>query len=1221
MRSLFVMRGLAPRIHVFPSCIAESKTCPRTKRGHDSVPRLRRDSNRKDSRLRSTPLSTCHLFVARVSSNMATSTKRGLCADSHSMAFSSDTDYSGYNVLRQFVSRLDGASANDPAPSTRQASEAPPPKKKKHPSNPGPRGTGAKPARFGAHVATAEGSPSSHATDTPRIAAKSGANGGKASRTPAPGLASVYKPKASSGKSDPSQHQQKWGQPVSAGERSGALKELLDGPQPVGKRGQHRSGSGQVQTKPQPGQGRSGLYAVLDHDFSHDRPVRRSSVHHGHGKPKMQLARVEHDPDMDKLNAAYIKNPALLDGEEQWPWKTINQFLQENRAHPERVYKIIDRLSPALAEAVKKQALWAFNHDPDMDRLNAAYVKNPALLDGEEQWPWKTINQFLQENRAHPERVYKIIDTLAPDLADAVRKQAFLVAARAKNNDVIAIRALKPQDLNDKAKRQLIDRFVMQNEPRQIDLVVKTLPRQVAQAVKLRALAINKIYADYQANLLAAWVKEPLTKPEEVPQANVNEVMARLEQATKDASPEFAAAVVKQALGGDGGLEAFYKRHESDLRNDELFVQASAGFGDGPGGNPTVSMTPFMNIADHLAGMREGDAMVSRLVAMGGWPKWPGGRYISRAIGHGAGLAYPLEAARQIGKKGGDPGPVYTAIDKGILLFKAKIDADVRKLGEHNQELYWLIKNDGPGMTPEKLDIAVKNYLNDKGEKWQAEDANLRKRIAADGVKLLHYGIALGKISASKAHNDRVEQALRSIADDSAAAAAISMAIQKNPIFTKNPLFETTVRFLQSPYFAAKATDVARKLLGELATSVFRHRVLEKIGGLNLLDPAGAAQANAALTELAGDHSFTGALLGHDVSQKQIDAAFEELKQFNNNIAVKNLRALQTAALDEEALRAEALKKLNQKLTVKGFALHTPAGIFFRAAASAFAAIGFYGKLQTAAGSPRALNIAKAVDAGVSFAARTGGLAHSLGLVEETSAVAKLGGAWKIVRGVTVSGLTDGASAVFDGIDGSILLARGDSLGAGFAFTRAVGGGLSLGPALGAASWTGPVGFGLIFAGVVGNEVYHDAKDAHKYEEASRKFLIAGGYDPAAAATLSRRVDFPSGYAGTAQIPLLARYAEFKKIDLQKWINELSQRSGQIELLSETVLGALNEGQGDPCAHLNQSVEDARQTREQQTTDPQKTEAQRQFLDFGIFDHMLDKAGIAHPLGDGISYS
>ena len=78
-----------------------------------------------------------------------------------------------------------------------------------------------------------------------------------------------------------------------------------------------------------------------------------------------------------------------------------------------------------------------------------------------------------------------------------------------------------------------------------------------------------------------------------------------------------------------------------------------------------------------------------------------------------------------------------------------------------------------------------------------------------------------------------------------------------------------------------------------------------------------------------------------------------------------------------------------------------------------------------------------------------------------------------------------------------------DGRAAGFSATTAVGGGLTVAPALGAAAWLGPLGLGVTAVGVVGSSIYQDVKDAHEYEAASRDFLGSAGYGADAAGALS----------------------------------------------------------------------------------------------------------------------
>jgi predicted Zn-dependent peptidase len=101
--------------------------------------------------------------------------------------------------------------------------------------------------------------------------------------------------------------------------------------------------------------------------------------------------------------------------------------------------------------------------------------------------------------------------------------------------------------------------------------------------------------------------------------------------------------------------------------------------------------------------------------------------------------------------------------------------------------------------------------------------------------------------------------------------------------------------------------------------------------------------------------------------------------------------------------------------------------------------------------------------------------------------------------------------------------------------------------------------------GVVGKMAYDAYKSAHQYEGVSKDFLKAAGYDDAAANALSKQDGILSGASGSAQMPFLAKYAQYKHLtpnQLEKWINSLTPN--QVKHLSQRLLQTAGDSNGDP---------------------------------------------------------
>ena len=158
--------------------------------------------------------------------------------------------------------------------------------------------------------------------------------------------------------------------------------------------------------------------------------------------------------------------------------------------------------------------------------------------------------------------------------------------------------------------------------------------------------------------------------------------------------------------------------------------------------------------------------------------------------------------------------------------------------------------------------------------------------------------------------------------------------------------------------------------------------------------------------------------------------------------------------------------------------------------------------------------------------------------------------------------MLDGVSAVRSGFGLGVPQDTGSAI---FSGVTAVGGGLSIAPAFGASATLGGVGLAIAAVGVVGKMAYDAYKSAHQFEGASKDFLKAAGYDGAAADALSKQDGILSGASGSAQMPFLAKYAQYKHLtpdQLQKWVNSLTP--DQVQHLSQRLLQTAGDSNGDP---------------------------------------------------------
>ncbi len=662
------------------------------------------------------------------------------------------------------------------------------------------------------------------------------------------------------------------------------------------------------------------------------------------------------------------------------------------------------------------------------------------------------------------------------------------------------------------------------------------------------------------------------------PEAKTAQAIVRLDGMTRGVDKTLAGIVADRAAPA-------YQKFAADPANGGMPIIGPTG------------MTSLMSLAGRINGMPDGDQAISRFASTNAW----NADFVRNSITAGGDPAYAIGLAQEMKAHGEDPSVVVQTINdgmqgreagiaaggsvrptldvanrmqaagldasgvmwvatQGVQGFKDKVGGDVGALAKHDAELGWLVQNDGAGLSPAQLNKAVAAYTAQQGPAWQKQGDAIRAQIADDGTKLLGQMTALNQaapqISGAQATTDST---LQTVVKDPAANLAISTAIQTNPQLSQPQ--NTTA--LTNLFGAAKLGDYGRKFANELAARYVRTNVLDKLQGLDLSDPASVAAAKKAVGSLS-DETFAK-LIG--VAPGDTDKAVAALQK-----AVD-----QTAADPSHA--TEAMGDLDSKLNndaslLKAFNKTTLPGQLLRGAGVAFAGVSLLNSGSKALANPQdPQNDIKALVDAASFTQRNSELLLGLGAVSKESAIGKFGGEWKLAGG-TAGDLLAGVSAVLDGVS-AVRSEFGigepqDSGAAVFSATSAVGGGLAIASAFGAAAWLGPVGLGVAFLGTAGAIVYQDVKASKQYEGASKGFLAAAGYNANAASALSGRDGVLSGASGAPQMPFLAKYAEMKHISpdqLQQWVNGLSP--GQEKNLSASLLMVAADCHSNPTQFTN----------------------------------------------------
>jgi hypothetical protein len=602
----------------------------------------------------------------------------------------------------------------------------------------------------------------------------------------------------------------------------------------------------------------------------------------------------------------------------------------------------------------------------------------------------------------------------------------------------------------------------------------------------------------------AAWANQPLTeKPDgRFTTGQSERALQRLDQATQGLDKNLAGAVVDKAMPG---YEQFAKNNQGSLPGSE--------FND-------AGVTTIIDLSGRIAGTTQGDEAIARFAGLNAWNS----NTVINTIGSGGDLTYAIEMAKQLKASGQDASYALQDINQGIAMrdankianggdiaptievakrleaagldssgvmkvatdgakaFKDKVAADVKALVSHDAELAWLVKNDGAAMTPQQLEKAIADYRTSKGAAWQAEDSRLRRQIGADGTKLLNQMTALDQASPSS--SGAVNQTLSTIANDPSAQLAISTAIQSDPSLAG----DAHVSALTSVFNTAKVGNVGKSFVNQLAAAYVRRNVIDKLGGVNFRDPASVQQAKAAIAALGNEK--LARLLGVSPQELQKAAGFVEVS------------ADKVASAGSRSEMVAAERELNANLNKTGvFGGDTVAGQLFRGAGVAFAGAGLFNSASKAIGNPGdPVADTRAVVDAAGFAQKSTDLLISLGKVDKNSILGKsIGGTAKIGGKVGAAEFVAGVSVAVDLWSVQRSIAKGDLGSAAFSGLSAAGGVFTLAAMCGEASWTGPVGVALTAIAVGGKMIYDANTDAHKYEKASKSFLLSAGYNDKAA--------------------------------------------------------------------------------------------------------------------------
>ncbi|PDT90842.1 hypothetical protein CO669_07655 [Bradyrhizobium sp. Y36] len=657
----------------------------------------------------------------------------------------------------------------------------------------------------------------------------------------------------------------------------------------------------------------------------------------------------------------------------------------------------------------------------------------------------------------------------------------------------------------------------------------------------VRGLVLQDPMTSYLVNEAIKQIDAPLSDTALLPQQRADRAVHNLATAAASVDREFAAMLAEWAA-------VDYHRPVGD---QQTFPPLAALGPDG--------LADVVTLSDQISGTERGDRVVTDFASLTAWDATP----VLGAMQHGGGMAYAVAHARQARAQGGDASEVFQTLAAATPGSQADIQhktkADVEALAKHDGELAWLSTTLGPALSADRSQAAMDAYLAHKGPEWRAEHDRLKQTIVDDGSRLVRHMIALGKLTGKLDAGPELLGQWMAIANDDAARLAMEMAIQADPSLQKDEALNDIVGMLSSlkghdgSAFSlatkGKLAFLGLRLTNVAATALVRRMVSGKLAGLDVTDPKRIEKAIEAIKGL-GDTRLAR-LLG--ISKPELDKAITAVTKVS-----------QVATDDAAALVGFEAELKAAGRTAGAFARETPAGQVIRGLAVAVVGLNLGLSIRAFAAKP---DLPGALKVGTLSALGTQRLSEflvSIGQADATKGFGRLAGAkvGKVAAGEVLIAAYAVLEAVNSVRSGFGLGVPQDTAAALASAGSAVGFGLAVAPAFGAASWTGPAGIAVAAVSVVGKAVYDGHKAAHQYEEPTRIMLRAAGFSPLASSELSKRSGYLTALPGGSQITFLAQYAAYRQMtpeQLSAWINGLSDK--QLRTLSELLLSELKQGE------------------------------------------------------------
>ncbi|GLQ88845.1 LysM peptidoglycan-binding domain-containing protein [Dyella flagellata] len=461
-------------------------------------------------------------------------------------------------------------------------------------------------------------------------------------------------------------------------------------------------------------------------------------------------------------------------------------------------------------------------------------------------------------------------------------------------------------------------------------------------------------------------------------------------------------------------------------------------------------------------------------------------RTFTDAISEGGNAQLAIDVASQMQAAGKSDAArsILSAATMGTHnLQKQTLAQDVQAYAKQTQELNELIKDLGPGLSPQQEQQAINSYMASKGKDWQDQLGSIKDKLVSDSRAFSNdLGELLDVPDNLKAFAP-TRDGLGKLTDDDTTRQAIAFAASQDPsIFDGKDAGEAAKLMIE-------VSHKNKEFVTSIGPAYLSRNLLPALAGLNPNDPASVAKVNGALANLKEVAGFMG------LPQSDIEEGTKKLQEEIEALKTESLAdASQGKGINAVAATRNELSEMKEMSFSSG-----PAGVLFRAAALAISGGALLNQSGTTADDPSTKNQLAELAVSVGAVQDTAAFGTAVGMVDRSGGVGK----WAL--GANLAGQ---ATEKFIGILNVLYFANSAQEGYEkhdmptevLSLVGAAGVGLSVfGGADALGGMAGPIGLGIAVVASLGIGVAEHYANEREYHEAEDKFLEGAGIEDAGA--------------------------------------------------------------------------------------------------------------------------